>query len=346
MDRDQVLPRSPTKKHLLHSNRSKSNTVALVSSSTAETITTSSSKMASKEPEVSPYVDCAKYEKSEIENLLTEEDLPVAIAASTNFKCYPNRRDTLRRRASLMKIRDTFPTKLHHMLSMVDIMGLNHIVSWKPHGRAFEVKDVDQFVTFILPSFFKQSKITSFQRQLNLYGFQRFAYGPDAGSSYHQYFLRGKTCLCKALIRTKVKGVKKRCSRKTSDRLGKEPDFYKMEFLPQFDSSCSNGPIEGCTANDKKLKQMDPYTLWCSDKLMSKPAGDGYSEIFWLKTGMRESKPGFPTAVNTSAEINRTTVVKQCAHSYDVDRTTSGQSIQPSPTYIAQSQYFPSSSVS
>ncbi len=132
--------------------------------------------------------------------------------------------------------KDHFPIKLQHMLLMVEELGLTHIVSWKPHGRAFEVKDVHLFVTFILPRFFKQTKITSFQRQLNLYGFQRMFYGVDAGSSYHQYFLRGKPFLCMAMSRTKVKGVGKRCSRKATDRKGKEPNFYEMKYLPQLET--------------------------------------------------------------------------------------------------------------
>ena len=60
-------------------------------------------------------------------------------------------------------------------------------------------------------------------------------YGADVGSSYHQYFLRGKPFLCMTISRTKVKGVGKRCSRKATDRKGKEPNFYEMKYLPQLD---------------------------------------------------------------------------------------------------------------
>jgi len=65
-----------------------------------------------------------------------------------------------------------FPLKLHEMLDSVDADGYSHIVSWQPHGRCFVVHKPKEFVE-LLPNYFKLSKLPSFQRQLNLYGFQR-----------------------------------------------------------------------------------------------------------------------------------------------------------------------------
>jgi hypothetical protein len=45
----------------------------------------------------------------------------------------------------------SFPSKLHYMLSEVDSDGLEHIVSWQPHGRCFLVRDQSAFVDQILP---------------------------------------------------------------------------------------------------------------------------------------------------------------------------------------------------
>jgi HSF-type DNA-binding len=67
----------------------------------------------------------------------------------------------------------------------------------------------------------------SFQRQLNLYGFQRLTRGPDAGGYYHELFLRGREFLCQHLTRTKVKGTKF----KAASNPDHEPDFYHMPFL-------------------------------------------------------------------------------------------------------------------
>lgn len=128
---------------------------------------------------------------------------------------------------------DTFPFKLYRMLSILEDLGFHDIIAWKSHGRSFQVLHGDKFVKVVLPKFFKQTKLTSFQRQLNLYGFKRLLNGPDMGAYYHPLFLREKQFLCKAIFRTKVKGSSKR--RKASDLVGSEPDFYRMSFLPKQD---------------------------------------------------------------------------------------------------------------
>lgn len=61
-----------------------------------------------------------------------------------------------------------FPMKLHAMLDQIEKDGLGHIISWQPHGRCFVVHKPKQFVEDVLQQYFKQSKMTSFQRQLNL----------------------------------------------------------------------------------------------------------------------------------------------------------------------------------
>lgn len=66
--------------------------------------------------------------------------------------------------------------------------------------------------------------MTSFQRQLNLYGFARITRGNDAGGYYHELFLRGKPFLCKRMARTKVKGTRF----KAASSPDQEPDFYSM----------------------------------------------------------------------------------------------------------------------
>jgi len=148
-----------------------------------------------------------------------------------------------------------FPVKLYDMLKGVEAEGLEHVVEWCSHGRAFMVHAAKDFVDDILPRYvvvecqslsvcvyvkravmkvkvekpqidvppethvridylpftsihryFKQSKLTSFQRQLNLYGFLRVASGRDRGAYYHPLFLRGRPDICKVMLRTRVKG--------------------------------------------------------------------------------------------------------------------------------------------
>jgi len=114
-----------------------------------------------------------------------------------------------------------FPVKLHSVLDQVEADGLAHIVSWQPHGRCFVIHQPKEFVELVMPKYFRQSKLTSFQRQLNLYGFSRLTRGPDATGYYHELFLRGKVFLCKQMTRTKVKGTKFKAASSPEE----EPDF-------------------------------------------------------------------------------------------------------------------------
>ncbi|GFH45179.1 hypothetical protein CTEN210_01653 [Chaetoceros tenuissimus] len=95
----------------------------------------------------------------------------------------------------------TFPIKLHIALKVLHNEESEDIVSWMPHGRSFKVHSMRVFEEIIMKRFFRQSKISSFRRQLNLYGFQRVHYGRDIGSYYHRYFLRGKPQLAKHITR-------------------------------------------------------------------------------------------------------------------------------------------------
>lgn len=131
-----------------------------------------------------------------------------------------------------------FPVKLHEVLDQVEADGFAHIISWQGHGRCFMIHKPKEFVDYIMPRYFRQSKLTSFQRQLNLYGFNRITRGPDSGAYYSEYFLRWRVFLCKYMIRTKVKGTRFKAASNPEN----EPDFYSMPVvMPMASESSSCG---------------------------------------------------------------------------------------------------------
>lgn len=139
----------------------------------------------------------------------------------------------------------SFPAKLHEMLQKVDDDGYAHVVSWQPHGRCFVVHDPSAFKT-ILPNYFKLSKLASFQRQLNLYGFQRLTAGLDKNGYYHELFLRGRTDLVAKMNRIKVKGTGVRAKANPDE----EPNLY---LYPAVDLTAS------AIISAKKLSASSPH---------------------------------------------------------------------------------------
>ena len=119
-----------------------------------------------------------------------------------------------------------FPIKLQEMLDRVQEDGYEDIVSWQPHGRCFCIHRPKAFQE-LLPKYFKLSKVASFQRQLNLYGFQRLTIGRDKGGYYHELFLRGMAFLAYRIPRVKVKGTGVR-ARSNPDE---EPCFWDMPWV-------------------------------------------------------------------------------------------------------------------
>jgi hypothetical protein len=90
-----------------------------------------------------------------------------------DHSCDPDENDDLERQeASLRRkggVTISFPLKLHSVLDQVERDGLAHVISWQAHGRCFVIHKPKEFVDHVMPSYFRQSKLTSFQRQLNLY---------------------------------------------------------------------------------------------------------------------------------------------------------------------------------
>lgn len=125
-----------------------------------------------------------------------------------------------------------FPVKLHDMLDRIEADGLAHVVSWQPHGRCFVVHKPKEFVNHVMPHYFKQTKMASFQRQLNLYGFNRLTGGLDKGGYYHEMFLRGKVSLAYDIHRMRVKGTGVRLPTNPDN----EPNFYALPPISKMDT--------------------------------------------------------------------------------------------------------------
>jgi len=98
---------------------------------------------------------------------------------------------------------DSFPHKLYRMLEEAEKDGMDDIACFSPHGKAFLIHKPREFLSDLMPKYFSTNRMSSFQRQLNLYGFRRVKGGADKGGYYHSFFLKGQPELCEKIKRKK-----------------------------------------------------------------------------------------------------------------------------------------------
>ena len=151
-----------------------------------------------------------------------------------------------------------FPEKLLEILNDESVPP--DIISWRPHGRSFKVERADLFCKNIMSKFFRQSKYTSFTRQLNLWGFRRITCGTDAGSYYHEFFLRGLPHLAHRMRRVRVKGTGK----KSKNNPCTEPDFYALDTLRPL-PNISTGQKQEMSKQQQLHIYPDPFAFVSSD---------------------------------------------------------------------------------
>ena len=97
-------------------------------------------------------------------------------------------------------VKHSFPEKIYFMLEAVS-NDTPTVVSFVDNGTAFLIHKPRIFETEIMPLYFSSSRMSSFQRQLNIYGFQRVDKGQWRGSYRHPYFVQGKPDLLKKIKR-------------------------------------------------------------------------------------------------------------------------------------------------
>lgn len=111
---------------------------------------------------------------------------------------------------------EPFPEKLHRLLRECEATGNDDIISFTADGKAFQIHKPDRFFSIIVPRYFKQSKLSSFKRQLNLYRFELITIGPSRGGYAHPNFQKYKPELCRQIRRRDIKPHSKEVSKEDS----------------------------------------------------------------------------------------------------------------------------------
>eukprot|EP00934_Nitzschia_sp_Nitz4_P007501 Nitzschia sp. Nitz4//scaffold72_size95085//69073//70162//NITZ4_004766-RA/size95085-snap-gene-0.117-mRNA-1//1//CDS//3329557393//7491//frame0 len=170
-----------------------------------------------------------------------QEPRPDPSCSSFRITNYPNNRSNtqlscnIAAKSSRWNQSAQFPWKIHRMLEDAELDGFVHIVSWMPDNKAFRVHDNGLFVELVLPRYFRQTQYKSFQRQLNLWGFERANRGLNHGGYSHKCFVRGQTDLCKNMKRQKIKGDRRQQANKmafSTPTVNKSMFLMKQRSLP------------------------------------------------------------------------------------------------------------------
>lgn len=153
--------------------------------------------------------------------------MDLSIAAPEKGMCNSHQAALTLRSTSPQRPKSEFPTKLYAILELADkIPEVAEAITWLPHGRAFAIRNKDTFMKEVVPLFFNQTQIRSFNRQLHLWGFHRIG-GRNETVWYHNDFLRGVPESMKRLFRTKIKG-----NTVASSDDGTIPNFDDLPPLP------------------------------------------------------------------------------------------------------------------
>ena len=72
---------------------------------------------------------------------------------------------------------------LSKLWSMLNERTNSDIIAWDACGTRFEIKNVQAMSAYILPKYFRHKKLSSFQRQLNYFGFKKCGRGESGDFS-------------------------------------------------------------------------------------------------------------------------------------------------------------------
>jgi hypothetical protein len=85
-----------------------------------------------------------------------------------------------------------FVSNLHTILECED----PSIIAWT-NNSSFIIVDPDRLSMEVMGKYFRHTKVSSFMRQVNFYGFKKINQGEDTGAYYHPLFKRGALELLK-----------------------------------------------------------------------------------------------------------------------------------------------------
>lgn len=154
----------------------------------------------------------------------------------------------------------SFTEKLFQLLEIES----PEVVRWLNHGLAFKIMDPLRFSLEVLPKYFRHTKISSFQRQLNLYGFRKITKGRDVGATFHPSFRRGCRELLSGVKRVAVKGMASSLDNDDEMMHGDAADYLREQVVKapyNLSVSRRSHADSNTTTHSKKQKGVVPLQM-------------------------------------------------------------------------------------
>ena len=126
-------------------------------------------------------------------------NLAVAVTTTTvrhSRPTCPRKRQRTKRKYN----HESFPQKLHRIVTELEVSGRSNIASFLDDG-GLRVQSRKNFVKQIMPLYYRATSWSSFRRQLVSYQFPLVDYGPNTGTFQNPLFLRGRPELCDLIER-------------------------------------------------------------------------------------------------------------------------------------------------
>lgn len=161
--------------------------------------------------------------------------------------------------ANIVRTKVELPVFIAKLWRLVEDSQTDELICWSPKGASFVIKNQTRFAKELLPLYFKHGNMTSFIRQLNMYGFRKIANVGQGGlynheneeiEFYHQYFAKDQELLLKE-IKRKIPMTKSISNKNKSELI--------KEIMSDVESIHANQETLDTTINEMKKEN---EALW------------------------------------------------------------------------------------
>ena len=160
---------------------------------------------------------------------------------------------------------------IHKLYNMLEDPSIQHLISWSNTNESFVMSPSSDF-SKVLAQYFKHTNISSFVRQLNMYGFHKVSDVFHTGSpeSALWEFKHGNNNFKKGDL-TGLREIKRRASRHTllhresfSGKAGQSQPGTPSEILPDNDTRLANAEFALQDIHNRLLRTEESYALMSS----------------------------------------------------------------------------------